>query len=231
MAARAFQPGQFYRLQNYETHAPRVDGTTLAMEGLALTGAVDRPRGGPVVDDRPRNGRLLRPLRAAEAGRAGDPDGPDRDPDRDAGGRDRAAGRRRARQRRPVLDRRGAAGARARACSISPATRRLPTATRSPISSAPPTGRVVLRRGAGLRAGPAAGPRLCRQYRRRRSRPMARARWGRPRSRSATVDRIIAIGSDGMMNAVAEARRAAPQALFPARITARSRRSTRRCNA
>jgi NAD(P)H-flavin reductase len=31
MAARAFQPGQFYRLQNYETLAPRVDGTTLAM--------------------------------------------------------------------------------------------------------------------------------------------------------------------------------------------------------
>ncbi len=46
MAARAFQPGQFYRLQNYETLAKRVDGTTLAMEGLALTGAsVDRERG------------------------------------------------------------------------------------------------------------------------------------------------------------------------------------------
>jgi NAD(P)H-flavin reductase len=46
MAARAFQPGQFYRLQNYETLAPRVDGTTLAMEGLALTGAsVDKEAG------------------------------------------------------------------------------------------------------------------------------------------------------------------------------------------
>jgi NADPH-dependent glutamate synthase beta subunit-like oxidoreductase/NAD(P)H-flavin reductase len=46
MAARAFQPGQFYRLQNYETEAPRIDGTTLAMEGLALTGAwVDRDEG------------------------------------------------------------------------------------------------------------------------------------------------------------------------------------------
>jgi NADPH-dependent glutamate synthase beta subunit-like oxidoreductase/NAD(P)H-flavin reductase len=46
MAARAFKPGQFYRLQNYETLAPKVDGTTLAMEGLALTGAsVDRERG------------------------------------------------------------------------------------------------------------------------------------------------------------------------------------------
>jgi NADPH-dependent glutamate synthase beta subunit-like oxidoreductase/NAD(P)H-flavin reductase len=39
MAARAFKPGQFYRLQNYESCASRVDGTTLAMEGLALTGA------------------------------------------------------------------------------------------------------------------------------------------------------------------------------------------------
>jgi NADPH-dependent glutamate synthase beta subunit-like oxidoreductase/NAD(P)H-flavin reductase len=46
MAAGAFKPGQFYRLQNYETLAPRVDGTTLAMEGLALTGAaVDKEAG------------------------------------------------------------------------------------------------------------------------------------------------------------------------------------------
>jgi NAD(P)H-flavin reductase len=46
MAARAFRPGQFYRLQNYETLAPHANGTTLAMEGLALTGAsVDREQG------------------------------------------------------------------------------------------------------------------------------------------------------------------------------------------
>ena len=46
MAARAFQPGEFYRLQNFETLAARVNGTTLAMEGLALTGAsVDREQG------------------------------------------------------------------------------------------------------------------------------------------------------------------------------------------
>jgi NAD(P)H-flavin reductase len=46
MAARAFKPGQFYRLQNFETLAPRADHTALAMEGLALTGAsVDRPEG------------------------------------------------------------------------------------------------------------------------------------------------------------------------------------------
>ncbi|HYO84176.1 MAG TPA: FAD-dependent oxidoreductase, partial [Bryobacteraceae bacterium] len=46
MAARAFEPGQFYRLQNFESLANRVNGTTLAMEGLALTGAsVDREKG------------------------------------------------------------------------------------------------------------------------------------------------------------------------------------------
>jgi len=50
MAARAFKPGQFYRLQNYETLAVHANGsttpTTLAMEGLALTGAsLDRQRG------------------------------------------------------------------------------------------------------------------------------------------------------------------------------------------
>src|SRR6266545_2642527 len=46
MAARAFKPGQFYRLQNYETLAHTADGTRLAKEGLALTGAsVDRRNG------------------------------------------------------------------------------------------------------------------------------------------------------------------------------------------
>ncbi|HQR10646.1 MAG TPA: FAD-dependent oxidoreductase [Casimicrobiaceae bacterium] len=45
-AAERFQPGQFYRLQNYETLAARRGGTRLVMEGLALTGAwVDREQG------------------------------------------------------------------------------------------------------------------------------------------------------------------------------------------
>ncbi|MGY9004532.1 MAG: pyridine nucleotide-disulfide oxidoreductase, partial [Alphaproteobacteria bacterium] len=44
--ARAFKPGQFFRLQNYETHALRTEDTVLAMEGLAMTGAwVDREAG------------------------------------------------------------------------------------------------------------------------------------------------------------------------------------------
>jgi NADPH-dependent glutamate synthase beta subunit-like oxidoreductase/NAD(P)H-flavin reductase len=49
-AARHFHPGQFYRLQNFEVHAPRAtrDGRArpLVMEGVALTGAwVDKERG------------------------------------------------------------------------------------------------------------------------------------------------------------------------------------------
>ena len=43
LAAEAFQPGQFFRLQNYESYAERVEAggnsTILAMEGLAVTGA------------------------------------------------------------------------------------------------------------------------------------------------------------------------------------------------
>ncbi|HEX7313559.1 MAG TPA: FAD-dependent oxidoreductase [Pyrinomonadaceae bacterium] len=46
MQARKFHPGQFYRLQNYETDAPTIEGTRLTMEGLALTGAwVDKEAG------------------------------------------------------------------------------------------------------------------------------------------------------------------------------------------
>ena len=48
-AARHFQPGQFYRLQNFEALAPRAANATespLLMEGIALTGAwVDRDKG------------------------------------------------------------------------------------------------------------------------------------------------------------------------------------------
>jgi NADPH-dependent glutamate synthase beta subunit-like oxidoreductase/NAD(P)H-flavin reductase len=45
-AARQFQPGQFYRLQNYETDSPKAEDTLLMMEGIALTGAwVDKEKG------------------------------------------------------------------------------------------------------------------------------------------------------------------------------------------
>jgi NAD(P)H-flavin reductase len=43
--ANKFQPGQFYRLQNYESSAHRIDGNLLTMEGIALTGAwVDKEK-------------------------------------------------------------------------------------------------------------------------------------------------------------------------------------------
>ena len=42
-AARHFEPGQFFRLQNFETYAREVDGTKLSMEGIALTGAWTDP--------------------------------------------------------------------------------------------------------------------------------------------------------------------------------------------
>jgi NADPH-dependent glutamate synthase beta subunit-like oxidoreductase/NAD(P)H-flavin reductase len=46
LAAQKFRPGQFYRLQNYEGPAEVVDGIRLTMEGLALTGAwTDAARG------------------------------------------------------------------------------------------------------------------------------------------------------------------------------------------
>ena len=45
-AAANFLPGEFYRLQNFETLAPRTKDTRLTMEGLALTGAwVDTKEG------------------------------------------------------------------------------------------------------------------------------------------------------------------------------------------
>jgi NADPH-dependent glutamate synthase beta subunit-like oxidoreductase/NAD(P)H-flavin reductase len=45
-AAERFHPGQFYRLQNYEVDSIKINGTTMLMEGLALTGAwVDKEKG------------------------------------------------------------------------------------------------------------------------------------------------------------------------------------------
>ena len=78
MAARKFQPGQFYRLQNYESYAPVIsaerDGgdprqaqARLAMEGLALTGAWVDAEKGPARHHRARDGRQLAPLRGARA--------------------------------------------------------------------------------------------------------------------------------------------------------------------
>jgi NAD(P)H-flavin reductase/NADPH-dependent glutamate synthase beta subunit-like oxidoreductase len=46
LAAKKFEPGQFYRLQNFESIADEIDDTPLVMEGLALTGAwTDKNKG------------------------------------------------------------------------------------------------------------------------------------------------------------------------------------------
>jgi NADPH-dependent glutamate synthase beta subunit-like oxidoreductase/NAD(P)H-flavin reductase len=82
MAARKFQPGQFYRLQNFEAFAPvielDVDGKALphihakvrlAMEGLALTGAwVDADNGllGTIVLEMGGSSRLCAALAPGE---------------------------------------------------------------------------------------------------------------------------------------------------------------------
>ncbi|MHB1846741.1 MAG: FAD-dependent oxidoreductase [Deltaproteobacteria bacterium] len=68
-AARRFEPGQFYRLQNYESLAPRVSGTRLGMEGLALTGAwTDKERGllSLIVLEMGGSSRLCAALRPGE---------------------------------------------------------------------------------------------------------------------------------------------------------------------
>ena len=68
-AARGFQPGQFYRLQDFESLKPRVEGTRLQMEGLALTGAwVDREAGllSLIVLEMGSSSRLVAALRPGE---------------------------------------------------------------------------------------------------------------------------------------------------------------------
>ena len=69
LATRKFHPGQFYRLQNFETRAPMVDNTRLSMEGLALTGAwVDHERGlmGTIVLEMGSSSRLCAMLEPGE---------------------------------------------------------------------------------------------------------------------------------------------------------------------
>ena len=69
MAARKFKPGQFYRLQNFESKAQVVDGTRLVMEGLALTGAwIDEEKGllGTIVLEMGGSSRLCAALAPGE---------------------------------------------------------------------------------------------------------------------------------------------------------------------
>ena len=77
LAAAAFRPGQFYRLQNFESLAERGGDTVLAMEELAVTGAsVDRDRGLLSVIVLELGGSS--DLCARRGRRTGGPDGADR---------------------------------------------------------------------------------------------------------------------------------------------------------
>ena len=125
MAARAFEPGQFYRLQNYRDAgtarrrhrarhgraSPSPARRSIARSGLLSTIVLEMGGSSDLV-------------RAAEAGRAGDPDGSHGHADGNAGAGDGAAGRRRTRQRRAVFDRPAAARATDRARFTSPVIRR-----------------------------------------------------------------------------------------------------------
>jgi hypothetical protein len=197
-------PGQFYRLQNFETLAPVVDGTRLAMEGLALTGAwVDVGEGAP-RDDRARDGRELALCAALEPGEPIVLMGPDRDADRDREEGDRAPLRRRPRQRGLFSIARAfkALGGKVlyfagykrgedlfKQDDIERFTDQVIWCTDSGAAIAPRARRTRTSAGTSSRRwSPTAG------QARRAPRPAPRR------------ERIIAIGSDRMMNAVQEAR-------------------------
>ena len=131
-AARHFQPGQFYRLQNFEALAPRADGDgrAAAADGRHCAHRrLGRREQGLLSLIALEMGVSSRLCALPEAGRAGRRDGAHGHAHRNPARRDGAAGRRRPRQRGAVLDRQGAARDTATASSTSPATRRARTSS------------------------------------------------------------------------------------------------------
>ena len=105
IAARAFKPGQFYRLQNFESLATKCASTTMAMEALALTGAsVNHEKGllSTIVLEMGGSSDLCTLLKKGEPVSLMGPTGA---PTRNRRQGNRHPGRRRTRQRRAVLDR------------------------------------------------------------------------------------------------------------------------------
>ena len=165
LAARRFRPGQFYRLQNFETLAPAGEGTRLAMEGLALTGAwVDREQGliSTIVLEMGGSSDLCLLLKPGEPVVLMGPTGT---PTEIPSGRDRGARRRRARQRGAVLDRAGDAPAGNRVLYFAAYKHMIDRYKIAEIEAASDVGGVVLRRGARVHARPPAGQDLRRQHR------------------------------------------------------------------
>ncbi len=69
LAAKHFKPGQFYRLQNFETLAPRIDHTLLQMEPLSLITAEVEPTRGTLtflVNETSATAKLCATLRPGE---------------------------------------------------------------------------------------------------------------------------------------------------------------------
>lgn len=69
LAAQNFRPGQFYRLQNFESLAPIINGTRLSMESLALTPVKVDPISGIitfVIVEIGSSSKLVQYLRAGE---------------------------------------------------------------------------------------------------------------------------------------------------------------------
>jgi hypothetical protein len=202
LPARASSTG----CRTYETLAPRVGGTPARHGGAGADRRLDRPRARPGRHDRARDGRLVGPLRLLRAGRAGDPDGTDRQPDRDA-----VAARRccwpAAASATPCCSRSaGRCAPPARASSISPATSALQDRYKvAEIEAAADAVVWCSDEAPGFAPG----------------RPQdssfvgniveamvayQEGRLGAGADRARGVDRIIAIGSDGMMAAVERAR-------------------------
>ena len=228
-AARRSEPGQFYRLQNFETLAPLVDGTRLNDGRPGADGRLGRSRAGPRVDDRAGDGRLVGLCALLEARRAGGADGPDRHADRDRGGETvvlaggglgnavlfsigqafrRAgskvlyfAGYKKVIDRYKVAEIEAAADVVVWCCDEAPGFKPSRPQDRAFV------GNIVQ-----------AMARLCLGRARRAAIPFA------------DCDRLIAIGSDRMMAAVG-ARGTRCSRAISSRATRRSRRSTRRCSA
>jgi NAD(P)H-flavin reductase len=198
IAARAFDPGQFYRLQNYESLAAAHERHHPGMEGLALTGAwVDREKGllSTIVLEMGGSSDSARHFEEGEPvilmGPTGSPTETSRRTRPSAGGGGLG---------NAVLFSIGQA-LRANGSKVLYFAGYKKVIDRykvEEIEARRRRRRLVLRRGAGLRARPAAGPYLRRQHRRGDG-AYASGKLGAPEIPLHRADRIIAIGSDGMM--------------------------------
>ena len=205
-AARNFEPGQFYRLQNYEARSQKVDGTLLTMEGLALTGAwVDKDKGllSLIVLEMGGSSDLCALL---EPGEPVIVMGPTGTPTEIEPGETVRAGRRRPRQRRAVLDRPGLPQRRQQGALL----RRLQEGER-PLQGRGDRGAadVVVwccDEAPGFAPDAAAGQGLRRQHRRGDAR-LRRGRAGRAADPASTTPTASSPSArDRMMNAVRLAR-------------------------